>query len=68
MLESDISGREVRTMALAGTRPADVTGPWDGKNIYEQSLVTEFIAETLKKEGLDVKVGELSDKRFVNIR
>ncbi|MBD5354683.1 MAG: hypothetical protein HDR85_07250 [Bacteroides sp.] len=68
LLESDRSGREVRTMALAGTRPADVTGPWDGKNIYEQSLVTEFIAETLKKEGLDVKVGELSDKRFVNIR
>lgn len=67
LLESDRDSREVRTMALAGTRPAEVTGPWDEKNIYEQSLVTEFIAETLKKEGLDVTVGKLSELRFINI-
>lgn len=68
LLESDSRSREVRTMALAGTRPSDDDTPWDDKNIYEQSLVTDFIAETLKKEGLDVTVDDLSERRFINIK
>lgn len=68
LLESDSRSREVRTMALAGTRRSDDDTPWDDKNIYEQSLVTDFIAETLKAEGLDVTVDELSERRFVNIK
>lgn len=68
LLESDGEKGEVRTMALAGTRPADDDTPWDGKNIYEQSIVTEFIAETLKAEGLQVETGELCERPFLNIK
>lgn len=68
LLESDRRRREVRTMALAGTRPSDDDTPWDFKNLYEQSLVAGFIAETLKKEGLDVTVEDLSERRFINIK
>lgn len=68
LLESYGAKGEVRTMALAGTRPADDDTPWDGKNIYEQSIVTEFIAETLKAEGLQVETGELCERPFLNIK
>lgn len=68
LLESDAESCEVRTMALAGTRPTDDSEPWDEKNLYEQSIVTDFIAETLKKEGLDVAIDDLSERRFLNIK
>lgn len=68
LLESDGGGKTVSTMALAGTRRSDDDSPWDTKNIYEQSIVTDFIAEALKSEGLDVEVGELCERRFLNIK
>ena len=68
LLESDSLSREVRTMALAGTRQADDDTPWDDKNIYEQAIVTDFIAETLKKEGLDVSIDDISERKFINIK
>lgn len=68
LLESDAKSREVRTMALAGTRRSDDDAPWDEKNLYEQSIVADFIAETLKKEGLDVSIDDLSERRFLNIK
>lgn len=68
LLESGSEMGEVRTMALAGTRQADDETPWDDKNIYEQSIVTEFIAETLRGEGLDVRIDPLGECRFLNIK
>lgn len=68
LLESDFKKREIRTMALAGTRSADDDSPWDEKNIHEQSIVTDFIVEALKSEGLDVTVNELSERKFLNIK
>ena len=58
---------KVRTMALAGTRRSDDDASWDEKNLYEQSIVADFIAETLKKEGLDVTIDDLSEA-FLNIK
>lgn len=49
----------VRTMAIAGTRPADVEDEWDNKNLHEHHLVVDFIANCLYANGLKVSVGEL---------
>lgn len=67
LIESDSRSRELRTVALAGTRSAAEKGPWNEKNIYEQSIVTDYIAEILKEEGLDVTVDEPHNRRFLNI-
>lgn len=48
-------GRMLRTMALAGTRPAGTDGEWDEKNILEQRMVRDFICDVFKKHGLTVK-------------
>ena len=37
----------LHTMALAGTRAADLTGPWDDKNICEHMMVADFIDSCL---------------------
>lgn len=44
----------LHTMALAGTRPAGTTEPWDTKNTQEQQLVTDFIEDTLRAHHLRV--------------
>lgn len=67
LVESDSRSNELRTMALAGTRPVTEDGAWDEKNSYEQSIVTDYIAEILKGEGLDVTVEEPYSRRFLNI-
>lgn len=47
LLEEDHEG--IRTMALAGTRPADESGEWDDKNIEEQQMVADYIVDHLEK-------------------
>lgn len=48
-LLAEISNSSLRTMALAGTRPAGSRTPWDHKNIEEQRMVTDFILRTLSR-------------------
>src|SRR5699024_2765633 len=45
-----VTGKTLKTMALAGTKPAQPnTKPqWTSKEIEEQQFVTDFIADTLK--------------------
>lgn len=40
------------TVALAGTRMAAQDKPWDSKNIKEQGMVADYIAEILTRHGL----------------
>lgn len=51
--ETFLEGSEagVRTMSLAGTRPAGTPGVWGGKELEEQAIVTEFIEAQLKRAG-----------------
>lgn len=51
-------GNILSTMALAGTRETGTTyTPWDGKNIREQSIVTEYIVSVMKDAGMDPTAG-----------
>lgn len=43
--------RGIRTMALAGTRPAGSTGEWGEKEVEEQAIVTEYISSLLGRFG-----------------
>ena len=43
--------REVVTMSLAGTRKVGSVGEWGGKELEEQRIVTEYIANLLQKVG-----------------
>lgn len=47
---------EMRTMALAGTRPANSVGHWDEKNIREQAVVTDYIKRCFSINGLETTV------------
>lgn len=42
---------DVRTVALAGTLPADSDEPWDSKNIKEQSIVEIAVDYMVKESG-----------------
>lgn len=53
-LLAEISSSSLRTMALAGTRPAGIHAQWDQKNIEEQRMVTDFILNTLSRHYLSV--------------
>ena len=55
----DINSRELETEAIAGTRPADITGEWDVKNLKEHSIVPLSIMAQIKKMG-----GECDDCNF----
>ncbi len=57
----------IRTMSLAGTRPAGKNTEWDIKNIEEQSLVTSFILSCLSKRYIDVSHSEPFTKNAGNI-
>lgn len=54
----EIENGILTTMSLAGTRAANVNNSnnnvanWDSKNIEEQKIVTEYIIESLVREGL----------------
>ena len=45
-------GDKLRTMALAGTRPAGTPGDWDDKNVEEQAMVTDYICDCLKRHDI----------------
>lgn len=55
LLETQPGSNELRTMALAGTRPDDASWTWDDKNIQEHKVVTEFITDVLASHGLEVE-------------
>lgn len=57
------SGGKLHTMALAGTRQADSSGPWDKKNIEEQQIVTRFIADALSQNGLSPIISPLFTRK-----
>lgn len=60
LLEGNAKG--LHTMALAGTRELGHTGEWDSKNIEEQALVSEYIADCLKRHNLNPVVGDTFTK------
>lgn len=41
------------TMALAGTRKCGTPGDWPGKDIREQGYVAQYIADTIRRTGID---------------
>lgn len=67
LADIDPSSGTLRTMSLAGTRPADTVGDWDEKNRREQAIVTDFIIDCLRENGLtDIAVTE-SVRRAANV-
>ncbi len=50
------------TMSLAGTHP--VGQEWDEKNIIEQQIVTDFIADTLSPISKEIRVGKLGNLQY----
>ena len=58
LADADIENKNLRTMSLAGTRPAYSHGKWDNKNIKEQRIVTETIVSDLKSLGLIPEISE----------
>lgn len=52
-------GDVLSTVALAGTRPAGSRVPWDRKNLLEQAMVTEFIADNFARFAIPYHVGDL---------
>ncbi len=60
---------DIRTMALAGTRKASESGPWDRKNTEEQMMVTGFIKEILTRffPENDISTGTPFTKRFGDV-
>lgn len=46
------SGRQIHTMALAGTRPAGTRGAWGAKEIEEQRIVADYIEDLLGNLGI----------------
>lgn len=41
------------TMALAGTRKCGTSGDWDDKDTREQEYVAQYIADTIRRTGID---------------
>lgn len=66
VLEAD--GTALRTMALAGTMPADSTGPWSPKNIKEHQIVADYIQQTLRNGPIEFSRGQLSWIKAGNVR
>lgn len=57
----------ILSMSLAGTRPADSPEPWDLKNIMEQEIVTAYITDIFKGNGINVKKGRRVTRKAGNI-
>lgn len=68
LLETGPEEGRIRTMALAGTLPADTPLRWDAKNLREQEIVTRYIASILREAGLQVSVSKPGEKRFLSIK
>lgn len=66
LLTADLQTGRYCTMSLAGTRAiGDVTErseSWDDKNMYEHTLVTDFLIESLKSIGLTPECGALTTR------
>lgn len=65
LLES--SGTYLNSMALAGTRNAGSNRRWDEKNMEEQRIVTDYILNVLKANGLKPFTEETVTKQTGNI-
>lgn len=63
LLDVDTDSQRLRTMALAGTRPADTPAPWDKKNIVEQQIVVNTIAADLRQLGITPEMGDTNTLR-----
>lgn len=61
------SASSISTVALAGTRLASDTGPWDEKNRREHAMVADFIAGALAARCHDVRVGPLAQLQYGQI-
>lgn len=59
----EAKGETLHTMALAGTRPANVQEPWDKKNIEEHEIVSRYISEVFRKAGMTAKEGNAFTKK-----
>lgn len=56
---------EISSVSLAGTRKASfINTPWDHKNIEEQRIVTLFIADTFRRNGITPEVCGPEEKRY----
>lgn len=65
LLEADDYG--LHSMALAGTRISGSNIMWDSKNLKEQEIVTEYILEVFKNNGLNPEIGATYDRQAGNI-
>lgn len=65
LLESDEG--ILNTMSLAGTREAFTEGDWDMKNVEEQAMVTDYIADVFQRNSLKPEIGKNFTKRSGNI-
>lgn len=64
LIETTAGGDEIRTMALAGTKPSgDCSGEWDEKNTLEHRVVVDFISDILASHGLEVNCADTIDLR-----
>lgn len=63
----DCVGGRLRTMSLAGTRPAGTAAPWDAKNVAEQAFVTRYICEALAACGLEPECAPDATLRYGRI-
>ena len=51
------------TMALAGTRKYGTTGDWNDKDIREQEYVAHYIADTIRRTGIDFTMSDRFTKQ-----
>ena len=61
------NGKTLNTMALAGTRLSSQDTKWDSKNIEEQKIVTDYIGEVFKSNGLLPRIEKAYTKKSGNI-
>lgn len=61
------TGRQIHTMALAGTRPAGTAGAWGEKEIEEQRMVTDYIEELLNRLGIKHTTSETHSRVAGNV-
>lgn len=64
LLDCDFRSCKLGTMSLAGTKPVDSNEPWGIKNIDEHNIVTRYIVDAMKLEGLEPVVSELYERPF----
>lgn len=66
LIKGNISNKCYETMALAGTHKGDCD--WDEKNICEQQMVTDFIAESLKPLSEDIHIANTENLQYGDIQ